>query len=421
MLESQILSKILDENAFHELPSHGITEKDFPTLGDAFRFIKGYVDENGAVPDYRTVVAEFKDFEYMPESSDTFGYLTGRLKAQTAKREAYTLLQTEASEKFATMDGAQFVDWLAKNVNAIQRDIQAGQLGGMDYAMNGAERAAWYDTAAEKGSAVFVPTPYPSLNKALGGGLELGDMVMLMAFTNRGKSWVASDCGLTAWLAGYDVLHYSPELSKKQQALRLDTLAGQFNNVDLRRGQLQDGESYKDFLTGFAPEVSKGHYIIKTMEHLNEGLSVDVVRADLQANPNIRMVIIDGFNLMDHRGSGGKMRDAMTKTSRQLRQVFGRYGVCGLVVHQTPGSSEKESQEVDGSGYRIVKPPRLTDYSETIALIQDCATVLTFDQSNGIGKLSIEKAREPSVGTKIELLCDFNGGIVQEQDVTGIF
>ena len=185
MLESQILSKVLDENAFHELPAHGVTEKDFPVLGAAYTFIKGYVEQNGSVPDYRTVVADFPDFQYLPETADTFGYLTGRLKAQTAKRAAYTLLQTEASEKFTTMDGTQFVDWLFSNVSAIQRDVKAGMLGGMDYALNGAERATWYDTASEKGDSIFIPTPYPTLNKALGGGFELGDMVMFMAFTNQ--------------------------------------------------------------------------------------------------------------------------------------------------------------------------------------------------------------------------------------------
>ncbi len=419
MLESQILSKVLDENAFHELPAHGLTEKDFPTLGPAFAFIKDYVEKNGTVPDYRTVVRDFENFSYLPETTDTFGYMAGRLKAQTAKRAAYTLLQTEAGENFKNMDGAQFIEWLSKNVEEIKRDVKAGSTGGMDYAMNGLERAGWYDTAAERGDVVFIPTNYPSLNKALGGGLELGDMVMLMAFTNRGKSWVASDMGLSAWMAGFDVLHYSPELSKKQQALRLDTLAGHFDNVNLRRGKLDDGADYKDFLRAFTPENAQGHYIIKTMEHLDGGLSVDTIRADLMANPNIKMVIIDGFNLMNH--GGGKLREAMTRTSRQLRQVFGRFGVCGLVIHQTPGAAEKEGQEIDASGFRTVKTPKLIDYSETIALIQDAATVLTFDQSQGIGRLSIEKAREPSVGTKIELLCDFNRGYIHEQDVTGMF
>jgi replicative DNA helicase len=131
------------------------------------------------------------------------------------------------------------------------------------------------------------------------------------------------------------------------------------------------------------------------------------------------MVIVDGFNLMQH--GGGKLREAMTRTSRQFRQLCGRYGVVGLVIHQTPGASEKEGQELDASGVRTVRTPKLTDYSETIALIQDAATVLTFDQSQGIGRLSIEKAREPSVGQKIELLCDFNMGYIHEQDVTGMF
>ena len=133
------------------------------------------------------------------------------------------------------------------------------------------------------------------------------------------------------------------------------------------------------------------------------------------------MVIIDGFNLMNHKGSGGKMRDAMTATSRQLRQVFGRFGVCGLVVHQTTGAAEKEKQETDTTGFRAVKPPRLVDYSETIALIQDAATVLTFDANNGIGRISVEKAREPSIGTQVELLVCFNEGVIQEQDATKMF
>ena len=420
MLESQILSKVLDENAFHEIPANGLTEKDFPTLAPVYAFVKDYAEKNGRVPDYRTVVADFPAFNYMPETTDSFGYLAGRMKAQTAKRAAYTLLQSEAGENFTKLDGAAFIEWLSANVEEIRRRVTAGSIGGLDYALNGAERAKWYDIAAAKGDSVFIPTNYRTLNKYLGGGFELGDMVMLMAFTNRGKSWLASDMGLSAWASGFDMIHYSPELSKRQQALRLDTLAGHFDNVNLRRGKLTDGGAdYKDFLRAFSPENAQGHYVIKTMEHLDGGLSVDAIRADLAANPNVRMFIVDGFNLMNH--GGGKLREAMTRTSRQLRQLCGRYNVCGLIVHQTPGASEKESQEIDAAGFRTVKTPKLTDYSETIALIQDSATVLTFDQSNGIGRLSIEKAREPNVGKKIELMIDFNNGQISEQDVTGHF
>ena len=176
---------------------------------------------------------------------------------------------------------------------------------------------------------------------------------------------------------------------------------------------------YLTYLQEFRGGTETNPYIIKTMEDLPTGLTLEVIEADIQANPNVKLVIIDGFNLMMH--GKGRMRDGMTQTSRKLRQIFGRYGVAGLVVHQTPGAAEKESREKSEDGARLVKPPKLTDYSETVAVIQDAATALTFDASDGIGRIAIEKAREPNVGKIIELRCDFNQGYIKEPDLTALF
>ena len=73
-------------------------------------------------------------------------------------------------------------------------------------------------------------------------------------------------------------------------------------------------------------------------------LNVDTIEADLQMNPNIQMVIIDGFNLMSH-GKGKLDRNSMTMTSRRLRQLFAKYGVVGLVVHQVNANEEKENSD----------------------------------------------------------------------------
>ena len=233
------------------------------------------------------------------------------------------------------------------------------------------------------------------------------------------KSWIASQIGQTAWRNGFSVIHYSPELSKKQQTYRFETIDGHYNNVDLRRGQLENEEAYMEYLDTFN-ENNETAYIVKTMEDLPNGLTLETIEADLQQNPNIGMVIIDGFNLMVH-GKGQNLRNNMSTTSRELRQIFGRYEVAGLVVHQTNASSEKENSEEDEEGLRIVKPPKLTDYSETNAVTQDCATALTFDQHDGFGKISIEKAREPSVGNVLDLHCDFNRGYINEALVTDQF
>ncbi|MBC9785913.1 AAA family ATPase [Heliobacterium chlorum] len=422
MLESQLISKAIDENAFHQLYLYNIDGDDFPTMGKVYAFIRDYVKENGKAPDPRTVAAEFEEFDYMPGVADTFKFLCTRLKAQTTKRQAFELLQNQAGKKFSDLPGDKFISWLKEETSRIETLTASTFSLGTNYAANGNERREWYEEAKTARDSVFIPTPYASLTEALAGGLETGDFILLMAFTNRGKSWIASHIGLTAWENRFPVLHYSPELSKKQQSLRLDTLMGKFDNVKLRRGQLDSEEAYFGYLDAFSPEIAEaqGAYVIKTMEDLPGGLTIEAIEADLQTYPDTKMVIIDGFNLMIH-GKGRGMRDAMTATSRRLRQLFGRYGVAGLVVHQTPGAAEKEGLKQDDDGNRIIKPPKLTDYSETIAVIQDAATVLTFDAADGIGKISIEKCREPNVGKVVELSVNFNLGHIRETDVTDLF
>lgn len=411
MTEHQLLSKVLDEDKFYELNKYNVTATDFHLLGDVYQFIKSYSAENGAVPDYRTVVSEFEDFEYLPEVTDSFKYLAKKIKGDTGKRRAVTLLQDEASKNFNRMTGSEFADWLYEQAGNLREMTKAESYTGSNYATTGTDRWKRYEESKDTRTFRFIPTPFPTLTEYLGGGTEIGDYNLLQAYTNRGKSWIASLFGVTAWKHGHGVLHYSPELSLAQQEQRNDTLLGHFNNAKLKLGKVNDSK-YKEFLDGFTEE-NETPYIIKTMEHLPKGLSLEVIEADLQANPEIEMVIIDGFNLMQHKGRGSN-RDNMSTTSRNLRQLFGRQQVAGIVVHQTPTSAEKENKEDDDTGARIVKPPELDQYSETIAVIQDASTIFSYDYHDGLGKLKLAKARTPNVNKEITLHADYNHGYITE-------
>jgi replicative DNA helicase len=412
LIEHQLLSKVIDENGFYEIKKYNIDKDDFEALPHVYEFIRDYVREYGETPSYQTVVGKFADFEYQPEVKDSFKYLCKTLKDATAKRKMFQVLNQEANERFNQSSGLEFAKWLHDETKQILEVSKAFSSEGTNIAINGKERKEWYKENKEKRTYTYIPTPYPTLTKWLGGGVELGDMLLFMAFTNRGKSWIATHFGQTAWRHGFGVAHYSPELTKKQTTYRFETIDGHFNNFDLRRGQLTNEEEYFRYLDQFN-ENNDVPYIVKTMEDLPNGLSVEVIEQDLQMNPNIQMVIIDGFNLMVH-GKGTNLRNNMTQTSRRLRQIFGKYNVAGIVVHQTSASSEKEANKEDENGLRIVKPPKLTDFSETSAVIQDAATVLTFDQFDGVGKILIAKAREPNVDKVLELNCNFNLGYITE-------
>ena len=417
MSEQRLLSKMLDEKQFYIVYKYGVDIHDFETHGEIFSFIHDYVKSEGTTPDYRTVVEKFEEFDYEPEVNDTYKYLCKQLKSRTGKRRAFELLQHRAKQAFKTMAGDEFVSWLARETKLIEKQTSVDFEAGTDYATNGEERQKKYEEGKNPDNQILIPTPFNVMNDCLAGGFELGEYLLLLAFTNIGKSWYATKFGTHAWSKGFGVLHYSPELTKRQQEFRNDTLVGQFDNTKLRRGSLDtyQEKQYKKFLEGFNPDQQTVPYIIKTMEDLPNGLSVDVIEADLQMNPNIKFVIIDGFNLMIHEKSDST-RNKMTATSRRLRQIFGKHKVTGLIVHQTSAESQKQKNKEDEEGMRLISPPEITDFSETSATIQDASCVMTLDAYQGIAKLAIRKAREnKAVGKIIECVADFNNGIIKEQ------
>ncbi|GAB6153685.1 hypothetical protein JCM17380_24350 [Desulfosporosinus burensis] len=420
-MENKLLSKVIDEQNISILYKGNITAEDFYTQSATYKFLINYSKQYGEVPPMETVVAECKNFEYAPDVKDNFNYMIKSVKNATAKRKAFELLQKQAGEKFSTLQGVDFVNWLAESANNIKEMVESDSGLGTNFAVNGKERANSYMDRKENRSGKYIPTPYRSLTQWLGGGFELGDFILLNAYTNRGKSWIASQIGVVGWNEGFGVIHYSPELSKSQQLDRLDTCFGHFNNTALKAGNLDNEETFLSYLKGFN-DTNETPYMVKTMEDLNKGLSLEVIEADLQANPDIKMVILDGFNLIAHKtGKGSSNRDAMSNTSRRLRQLFGQYGVVGLVVHQTPTSAEKDNMEKDEAGTRMVKPPLLHQYSETVALIQDSCTIINFDQFQGVGKLLLAKARTPYVNSELELHCDFNLGFIREVEAVDFF
>lgn len=416
MIEAQLLSKILDENSFYTLHKHNVNEADFEVYPDVYMYIRQYVNVYHQTPDYRNVVNKFANFDYMPNVQDSYTYLCNTMKSQSAKRKAVLKLAS-VNDNFKSMSGIEFAQWLKEQATEIEAIATSSASTATNYATNGEERKEWYNENKEQRTLTYIPTPYSTLTTWLGGGFELGDYILLMAYTNKGKSWLGSDIGLSAYRNGFNVLHYSPELSKKQQIYRLDTLNGHFDNVKIRRGTLDNEEQYMAYLDGFN-DGNETAYYVKTMEDLPQGLSVEQIESDIQTYGNIGMVIIDGFNLMAHKGRG---RDAMSETSRKLRQVFGRHKVAGVVIHQTPTGAEKEMKTDEDELEVEIPVPQVTDYSETIAVVQDSATVLTFNQRDGRGRLLLAKCREPHVGKSIELSCNFNLGWITERTAVDYF
>jgi replicative DNA helicase len=421
VIEFLLLSKILDEKDFYILNKYNVNEDDFTTNKEIYSFIKKYVEENDQTPDTRTVGMKFNDFEYVPDVIDSFKYLCTELKNISVKRKMFELLQSEASQKFSEMGGVDFTKWLKEKVESLEQSSRSSITLGTDFSKSGEERKEMYLNKKENKEKIFVPTPYPTLTRCLNGGWLLGDYVLFQAFVNSGKSWCASHIGITAYLAKFNILHYSIELPRDQQLERLDTLLGHFNNSELSRGELTNEEEFFSYLDKFNVK-NETSYIVKSMNDLPSGLSLEQIKEDINLYPNTNVIIIDSFNLMKHRGGIKNMRNSLSQTSRDLRQFFVKENILGIMIHQSSAAGEKERKKKDDVQEVIITPPSILDFSETSAVIQDSSCILSFAQRDGIGRISVEKSRSKNgKGTQIDLHCNFNEGFITEVQESDYF
>ena len=89
VIELKLINKVINENCLHELTKYNITENDFTSCRDMFKFVKDFKYEYGEMPSFTAMVDEFEDFDFMPEVTDNIAYLCKKLKQETAKIRAY--------------------------------------------------------------------------------------------------------------------------------------------------------------------------------------------------------------------------------------------------------------------------------------------------------------------------------------------
>lgn len=68
----------------------------------------------------------------------------------------------------------------------------------------------------------------------------------------------------------------------------------------------------------------------------------------------------------------------------------------------------------DEDGIKLVNPPDIQAYSETIAVIQDACTVLTYDYYEGEAALKVAKTRANNLNQRIDLEVNYNEGYLTE-------
>ena len=225
----------------------------------------------------------------------------------------------------------------------------------------------------------IVPTPWQQINDLIQGGLGNGDLGLIFGNPGGGKSWTLVALGGFAVKMGYNVIHYTLELSESYTGRRYDAFfTGQ--PVD----SLEKNKSLVEEATANLPgeliirEFPMGKTTLNTIEaHINKV-------KDLGITPDL--IIIDYIDLLSTRKRNvdrkGEIDDIYTNTKGLARQL--NIPIWSVSQVNRAGAKDNiiEGDKAAGSYDKMM----ITDLSISLSRKKE-------DKVNGTGRFHIMKNR----------------------------
>jgi len=178
-----------------------------------------------------------------------------------------------------------------KKYEQIEKEIKKALTAGSERNI-GHDLQEDFEKRMQPESYIPIPTPWEEINKKIKGGLGQGKLGCIAALTKVGKSHTLVDIGAHAVMNGFNVVHYTLELSELDIGHRYDSRISGVNIDDLYQ--------HKEFVKKQETDLMKGKLIIK---------SYPMKRVTLQAMKNhynnlalrgikVDLVIIDYLDLI---------------------------------------------------------------------------------------------------------------------------
>lgn len=218
------------------------------------------------------------------------------------------------------------------------------------------EAAAAYIDNLRRGKTTIIKTGLPNLDEAIGGGFEIGEMVIIAARPSHGKSSVALQCAHNWTADGWPVLFVTEEMSALSLGKRTLLFASGMPQEDWK-SSITDLEID---LNQFAGERADC-YIVENCGTTEQAVA-EIERAVQEQK--IRVAIVDYAQLLS---SPGKSRyEQITNTSIALRKVASEQKLILLVLCQL-------NREIEA---RPKFQPKLSDLRDTGQLEQDADVII---------------------------------------------
>jgi replicative DNA helicase len=225
----------------------------------------------------------------------------------------------------------------------------------------------------------IVPSPWPAINELIQGGLGNGDLGLIFGSPGGGKSWTLVALGGFAVKMGYNVIHYTLELSESYTGRRYDAFFTGLPVDSLDKNKDQVNDMMSDL---------KGELIIK--EYPMGKTTINTIESHIQKVKDLGiepdLILIDYIDLLSTRKRNvdrkGEIDDIYTSTKGLARELNLPIWSVSQVNRAGAKDDVIEGDKAAGSYDKMM----ITDLSISLSRKKE-------DKVNGTGRFHIMKNR----------------------------
>lgn len=398
-LELQVINSVLQNKDIGILFGESV-DALFESYGDVWEDIKTYHNKYHAIPDIEVLQDRHPDLDSVPVKGETQHYLDSLKNEYIANKISALVLK--ASKK-TSPDTAEIV------LNGLQADLaklnrfshSARDLNVMDF--EDAERH--YDEVRERAEAMGgvpgIPTGISFIDSAYTSGLAGGDLVVVLGWTGRAKSYFTTLVACNAHQHGHKPMIVSLEMNGEKVRDRVYTIMGSglFRQSDLTLGAI----ATDDFRTFKGNFDEKREFIVVTNDGVSE-LTPNVIQAKIdQHKPS--MLIFDYAQLATDNEGSSDMTARMRNMSKQYKRLAVQNNIPILLISSATADSSSSASE----------PPTVEQvaWSKQLAFDADLAFAVHKHDDSNIVEIVCRKNRNGPLFSGF-LDWDIDRGIVKE-------
>jgi len=290
----------------------------------------------------------------------------------------------------------------AGDYDSIKYMIESAMKAGQDKNI-GHEYSKDIESRYREDHRTIVPSPWGPINELIQGGLGNGDLGLIFGNPGGGKSWTLVALGGHAVKLGYNVIHYTLELSESYTGRRYDAF---FTNVPVDKL-----ETNKEKVTDTIPDIP-GELIIK--EYPMGKTTISTIESHINKVKTLGiepdLIIIDYIDLLSTKKKTadrkGEIDDIYTSTKGLARELNLPIWSVSQVNRAGAKDNVIEGDKAAGSYDKMM----ITDLSISLSRKKE-------DKVNGTGRFHIMKNRYGMDGLTFQVNVDTTIGKIEIGDV----